>query len=432
MPAQEGAPRPGEGVFGEETETDEEGTSATSAAGETGEAACAREESAPILQTRADREGARAGYVVHAEARPHGVGTSSPALPEPSCGAPGWPLRTRVVGFTDLTLDAPAGTTVAVVGPNGAGKTTLLRALLGLTDRARAAVRLGATEVGALPPHRRRIAWVPQDGALFPHLTALGNTAYGPRAQGVRRREAQREARAWLRRLGLGHLADRRPGQLSGGQAQRVAVARALAARPRLLLLDEPLAALDQTTRAHVRHLLRSHLVDFDGVCLLVTHDPVEALSLADRVLVLQDGRPVQDDTPAQVSRAPRVPWVARMLGRNAWPGTSDGESLCLDGGAQLVAAERLAPGSRALAVVAPEAVALYRAVPSGSPRNVWRGTVREVTSVGSRLRVLVAAPHGLDILAEVTPQAAAELGLADGVEVHTAIKATEVQLVAD
>lgn len=219
-----------------------------------------------------------------------------------------WPLHATVTGFNDLTLDADAGTTIAVVGPNGAGKTTLLRALLGLTPRAHAELRLGDSDVTALPPHRRGVAWVPQDGALFPHMNALANTAYGLRAHGVPRAEARHSAQQWLDRLGVGHLAHRRPAQISGGQAQRVALARALAARPRLLLLDEPLAALDQTTRAHVRHTLRRHLDSFGGVCLIVTHDPVEAVALADRVLVLDDGRALQDAPPTEVTRHPAPP----------------------------------------------------------------------------------------------------------------------------
>lgn len=257
-------------------------------------------------------------------------------------------LHAEVTGFDRLTLEAAPGTTIAVVGPNGAGKTTLLRALLGLTPRARARLRLGDTDVTELPPHRRQVAWVPQDGALFPHLSALTNTAYGLRAHGVSRAEARREAQQWLDRLGVGYLAHRRPAQLSGGQAQRVALARALAARPWLLLLDEPLAALDQTTRAHVRHTLRTHLAGFGGVCLIVTHDPVEAVSLADRVLVLDEGRTLQDAPPAEVTRNPRSPWVARMLGRNAWPGTAapDG-TLALAGGGRLVVADSLAEERR-------------------------------------------------------------------------------------
>ncbi|MCX5307720.1 ABC transporter permease [Streptomyces sp. NBC_00160] len=341
-----------------------------------------------------------------------------------------WPLHATVTGFNELTLDAEPGTTIAVVGENGAGKTTLLRALLGLTPRAHAALRLGDTDVTALPPHKRQVAWVPQDGALFPHLTALANTAYGLRARGVPRAEARREAQVWLDRLGVGHLAGRRPAQLSGGQAQRVALARALAARPRLLLLDEPLAALDQTTRARVRHTLRTHLAGFGGVCLIVTHDPVEAVSLADRVLVLADGRALQDAPPAEVTRHPRSPWVARMLGRNAWPGTASADGLALAAGGRLVVAETLPEGARALAIIAPEAVSVHRDRPGGSPRNVWPGTVREITAVGSRLRVLIASAAAPDLVAEITPDAAAELGLVDGAAVWTSVKATEVTLV--
>ncbi|WP_055599240.1 ABC transporter permease [Streptomyces aureus] len=366
-----------------------------------------------------------------------GAGREEPAPVPQSPPAPArpkdtgrWALHAEVTGFTRLTLDAAPGTTIAVVGPNGAGKTTLLRALLGLTPRAHADLRLGDEDVTTLPPHRRHVAWVPQDGALFPHMSALANTAYGLRAQGVGRAEARREARTWLDRLGVGPLAHRRPSQLSGGQAQRVALARALAARPRLLVLDEPLAALDQTTRAHVRHTLRTHLTGFGGVCLIVTHDPVEAVSLADRVLVLDEGRALQDAAPAEVTRHPRSPWVARMLGRNAWPGTATPEGLALDGGGTLVATDPPPPGTPALAIVAPESVAVHRERPAGSPRNVWPGTVREITASGSRLRVLITSDRAPDLVAEITPQSAAELGLADGVSVWASVKATEATIV--
>ncbi|MFI6144142.1 ABC transporter permease [Streptomyces sp. NPDC051109] len=355
-------------------------------------------------------------------------------LPAAPAGAPDddghWPLHATVTGFNELTLNADPGTTIAVVGENGAGKTTLLRALLGLTPRAHAELRLGDTDVTALPPHRRQVAWVPQDGALFPHLSALANTAYGLRARRVPRAEARREARLWLDRLGVGHLAARKPAQLSGGQAQRVALARALAARPRLLLLDEPLAALDQTTRARVRHTLRTHLAGFGGVCLIVTHDPVEAVSLADRVLVLADGRTLQDAPPSEVTRHPRSPWVARMLGRNAWSGTASADGLVLAAGGRLVVAEALPEGAPALAIIGPEAVSVHRDRPTGSPRNVWQGSVREITAVGSRLRVLVGSAEAPDLVAEITPEAAAELGLVDGSKVWTSVKATEVTLV--
>ncbi|GAA3748680.1 ABC transporter permease [Streptomyces tremellae] len=371
-----------------------------------------------------------------AEARQADEPAEAHTAPPPAADAPPppaerWDLHADVTGFNRLTLAADGGTTIAVVGPNGAGKTTLLRALLGLTPRAHAALRLGGQDVTRLPPHKRGVAWVPQSGALFPHLNALANTAYGLRAHGVARAEARRAAREWLDRLGVGHLAHRRPHELSGGQAQRVALARALAARPRLLLLDEPLAALDQTTRAHVRHTLRGHLGGFGGVCLLVTHDPVEAVSLADRVLVLDAGRTLQDAEPAEVSRHPRSPWVARMLGRNAWSCTSGGGALDVAPHGRLVVAEPPPEGAAALAVISPEAVALHRARPEGSPRNVWPGTVREITASGSRLRVLVTSDEVPDLVAEITPAAAAELALADGTRVWTSVKATEVTLVA-
>ncbi|MFJ8074220.1 ABC transporter permease [Streptomyces sp. NPDC096176] len=373
----------------------------------------------------------RAQHAPRPADEPAPVTAAHPADPEPLVPETLWPLHAEVTGFTRLTLDAEPGTTIAVVGANGAGKSTLLRALLGLTPRAHATVHLGDTDVTSRPPHRRGVAWVPQDGALFPHMTASANTAYGLRANGVPRADARREAQQWLDRLGVGHLARRKPGQVSGGQAQRVALARALAARPRLLLLDEPLAALDQTTRAHVRHTLRRHLDGFGGVCLIVTHDPVEAVSLADRVLVLEDGRSLQDAPPAEVARHPRSPWVARMLGRNAWPGTTTAEGLELDGGGRLVIADSLPAGTEALAIIAPEAVSVYRDKPGGSPRNVWPGTVREITTSGSRLRVLITSDRAPDLVAEITPQAAADLGLADGTAVWTSVKATEVTTVA-
>ncbi|MGK5549849.1 ABC transporter ATP-binding protein, partial [Streptomyces sp. URMC 127] len=341
------------------------------------------------------------------------------------------PLRTTVTGATNTTLTAQPGTTIAVVGPNGAGKTTLLRALLGLTTRATATtLTLGDKDVSANPPHQRHISWVPQDTALFPHLTALANTAYGLRAQGVPKKEAHHRAHHWLTRLDVAELAHRRPGSLSGGQAQRVALARALAAGPRLLLLDEPLAALDQSTRSAVRHTLRTHLADFPGVCLIVTHDPVEAVSLADHVLVLEDGGTVQYATPAELTRHPRSPWVARMLGRNAWRGKATAEgTVLLDEGASLIAADAADRTAAGLAVVGPEAVSLHTAPPTaGSPRNVWQGTIREITAHGGRLRVLVSGEP--DVVAEITPAAAAELGLSEGTPVWVSVKATEITFV--
>ncbi len=338
-------------------------------------------------------------------------------------------LAARAGAFTvRAALDAGDGEVVAVVGPNGAGKSTLLRALAGLAP-ATGRVAVDGVDVAALPPHRRRTGYVPQDGALFPHLSARDNVAFGPRRQGADRAAARRTAQEWLERLGVADLAGRRPAALSGGQAQRVALARALAVRPRVLLLDEPLAALDTATRADVRRVLHEHLRTYDGSTLLVTHDPLDAVSLADRLVVVEHGAVVQDGSPTDVTRAPRSAWVARLLGANAWRGRlRDGVLAVADGGT-VVGADPAVPDGEGLAVVPPHAVTLHRHRPEGSARNLWEGRVRELTLAGGRVRVGVDATP--PVVAEVTPASAAELGLREGVPVWVSVKATEVTLVS-
>ncbi|MGH3098133.1 MAG: ABC transporter ATP-binding protein [Streptosporangiales bacterium] len=331
-------------------------------------------------------------------------------------------------GPVDLAVTAAAGETVAVLGPNGAGKTTLLRALAGLVHLETGQVRLDGRDITGLPAHARRVGLVPQGHALLPHLSVRANVAYGLHARGMHRREARRRADDWLDRLDIAAFAHRRPRTLSGGQAQRVALARALVTEPRLLLLDEPLAAVDAAAAVDVRRSLREHLAAYEGACLLVTHDPVEAVTLAGRLLVLDDGRLVQDGTPEDVLRAPRSSWVARMLGMNAYTGTVTGDGvLRLVTGGALVASDLPPTGSQILATVPPDAVALYVQRPDGSPRNTWRGTVGEVSGVGGRVRVQVTGEP--DVVAEVTPSAAAGLGLAPGVPVWASVKATEIRI---
>lgn len=322
---------------------------------------------------------------------------------------------------------AAPGEVVALVGPNGAGKTTLLRALAGLVP-ATGSLLLDGKELIVAPPERRGVGWVPQAGLLFPHLSALDNAAYGVRAQGVGRARARETARTWLDRLGVGAQAGQRPGALSGGQAQRVALARALAVGPRLVLLDEPLAALDAATRDDVRRLLRATLAGGPAPAVVVTHDPVDAVVLADRIVVLEGGTVVQDAPAGEVAAAPRSTWVAGLLGLNAWRGTADATGLAVEGGGHVSAAEPLAAGVEALALADPSAVALHRAVPGGSPRTVLSGAVTETTALGGRVRVRIASTP--PVLAEITAAAAAELGLADGGRVWATVKATEVRLV--
>ena len=230
-------------------------------------------------------------------------------------------VRVRRGGFAlALDLVVAPGEVVAVVGPNGAGKTTLLRAVAGLAALDAGRVMLGdrlledAAAGVRLPPQDRRAGVVFQDLRLLPHLRIRDDVAFGPRARGVPRVEAARRAGEWLARVGLGDRGDARPAELSGGQAQRVSLARALASEPDLLLLDEPLAAVDVAARDGLRELLRTHLGAFAGPVLLVTHDPAEAVALGDRVVVVEGGTVTQVGTTAEVAAAPASAWVARML----------------------------------------------------------------------------------------------------------------------
>lgn len=324
----------------------------------------------------------------------------------------------------DVGLEASAHDVIAVVGPNGAGKSTLLRALAGLEPWSGRVV-IDGDDVSRHDPETLPVAWVPQRGALFPHLSALDNVAFG-----VGHRRGRGLAREWLERLDVGHLADRRPSQLSGGQAQKVALARALARRPRLLLLDEPLSALDATAKTDVRRTLRAHLSDYDGVTVLVTHDPVDAASLAGRMVALADGRVVQEGRVEDVMRRPRSPWLAELVGANALPGRMSAGAVALADGGRLVAADLPADdGVEVMAVFAPHAVAVHRERPRGSARNTWTISVRSLTEVGGRVRV--DGDGAPPVVAEVTAAAVAELGLREGEQVWVSVKATEVTVVA-
>jgi molybdate transport system ATP-binding protein len=329
----------------------------------------------------------------------------------------------------EVELAVGAGELVVLLGPNGAGKTTLLRSLAGLValDRARVVLDgevLEDTATGRhVPTERRPVGFVFQDHLLFPHLSALENVAFGLRARGVGRVEARRRAAAWLERVGLAGHAGSRPRALSGGQAQRVALARAMVTDPRLLLLDEPLAALDAASRREVRRDLRRHLATFDGSRLLVTHDPLEAMALADRLVVLEAGRVTQTGSADEVRRRPRSSYVAELVGVNLFRGRAAGDAIRLEGGGTLIAAG--AHHGEVFAAVHPHAVAVHRRLPEGTPRNVLAGTADAIEVVGDRVRVRVAGP--VPIVAEVTPGAAAELGLADGGPVWASVKATEV-----
>ncbi|HYN28713.1 MAG TPA: ATP-binding cassette domain-containing protein [Dermatophilaceae bacterium] len=331
---------------------------------------------------------------------------------------------------TEVRLRAADGEVLALLGPNGAGKSTVLAALAGLVPLTAGHVLVdGARWAGgggsARPPSERSAGLLAADHLLLPHLTALGNVAFGPRSRGARRRGAHARARAELDALGVGDLAGRRPAALSSGQAQRVALARALATDPRLLLLDEPLAALDPAARPLVRATLAERLTAYRGVTVLVTHDPLDALTLADRLLFLQDGQVVQEGPPAEVVERPRTPYVAEVAGLNLYAGTApDGVTVRTAGG-PVVTAGHPHRGASWVAFP-PSAVALSPARPEGSTRNVWPLTVVGIELTGQTARVRLTGD--LDVVAEVTVGSVATLRLRPGQRLWAGVKATEVR----
>ncbi len=328
----------------------------------------------------------------------------------------------------DVRLTAPAGAVLGILGPNGAGKTTALNTLSGLVPLVRGHIRVGGQawdgDGRSVPVQQRHTGLLAADHLLFPHLTALDNVAFGPRSRGVPAGAARERARTELDALQVGDLASRKPRELSHGQAQRVALARALATDPALLLLDEPLSALDPETRATTRSVLAHRLRDFAGVTVLVTHDPLDALTLADHLVFIDQGRVIQEGTPLEIVRQPRSPYVARVVGLNLCRGDgADGTVVATDGGSIVTAG--YAHRGPTWAAVSPLAVALFPEQPYGSPRNTWRVRVEGVELAGQSARVRLSG--ALPLTAEVTAAAVAELRLVPGVQVWATVKASEV-----
>ncbi|MDH3606203.1 MAG: ABC transporter ATP-binding protein [Acidimicrobiia bacterium] len=319
-----------------------------------------------------------------------------------------------------VEIEASPEEIVAVVGPNGAGKSTLLRTLAGLHPIEAGHVRVDretwedAAAGVRLPAEHRSVGYVPQSGLLFPHLTALENVAFGVGGDEAAAQEA-------LERLELGPYAAAMPESLSGGQTQLVAFARALVRQPVLLLLDEPMASVDVAHRSAIRRLIRRELRDRRGYRLLVTHDPVEAAALADRVVVMEGGRITQVGTLDDLRTHPRSRYAAELVGLNFFRGQAVGGVVTAEGGGTLISAA--APDGPVLVTVHPRAVSVYSSQPSGSPRNVWHCTIAAIEPSLDQVRIHLTGP--IDLIAEVTPAGASPF--VENQPVWVSVKASEV-----
>lgn len=345
-------------------------------------------------------------------------------------------VRRRLRHFDlDVAFEVAAGDVLVVVGPSGAGKTSILNCVAGLDSPAAGRICLGPQVVFDsdrgidLRPERRRVGYVFQDYALFPHLTVFGNVAYGLRAGRWPAPQIRSRVAELLGLLRIGELAEAHPGQLSGGEQQRVALARALAAEPQLLLLDEPIGALDSTSRKVVRRELRQLLRRLGITAILVTHDYEDALVLGQRILVMDKGRTSHAGTHEELLHHPRSRFVADLTGVNYVEGVAaagDTQPREIRIGGQCLYAVTECVGEVSVSFF-PSDVTLTIGPPHSSARNVMQGTIAEVANLGGRLRVHVAAP--LPVVAEMTPASFAELGLAEGRAVYVSFKATAVRV---
>ncbi len=387
------------------------------------------------------------------DTRTTGVHATSPAVPDGQGRGSDLEVSFRLDSRDVMvSLSVPAGRTVALIGPNGSGKSTVCSVVAGLLDAAGGRVALGGRVLdgpeGFVPAGRREVALLSQDPGVFTHMSVLGNVVFALRCQGVGRSAARVRARAELAAVGALHLASRSGGALSGGQAARVALARALATAPRLLVLDEPMSALDVTARQEMRRLVARRTAQEGLTLLLVTHDVLDMTALAEDVVVLEAGRVVEQGGTAQVLASPSSDFAARLTGTAVLTGDlagdGDAPALVLPRGVTLYGRpweDDIAPGhaprpavpaptSPGIALVPPDAVALYRQAPQGSPRNVLPGTVTGVERSGALVSVDVALAPDQVVHATVTAGALAEMGIAPGQELWCVIKAVAVRVV--
>ncbi|MEE6294673.1 ABC transporter ATP-binding protein [Georgenia wangjunii] len=334
----------------------------------------------------------------------------------------------------DVDVDVSPGEVLAVLGRNGAGKSSLVGLGAGLLRPGAGTVRIGGRVVADagtwVPPRERGVAFLAQRPLLFPHLDVLANVAFGPRSAGTPRRDADEVARRALAAVEVGDLAGRRPRELSGGQAQRVALARALAPDPRVVLLDEPLAALDVESATAMRRLLRRAVRDSGRTALLVTHDVLDVLALADAVVVLEDGRVVERGAALDVLTRPRSSFAASLAGLNLVRGTlRDG---ALDAGGTVlrgVVDPACRPGDEAAAAFGPRTVTLHRERPAAGATNAVAAHVTSLEHQGELVRVVGTTAGGHTVKADLTPASLAAATVTVGDHLVFAVSAAEVTI---
>jgi molybdate transport system ATP-binding protein len=339
-------------------------------------------------------------------------------------------IQLRLGTFSlDAELSVAAGEIVALLGPNGAGKSTAFNALAGLLPLAGGRITLDGVDLDApgrgirVPVEKRPISVVFQDYLLFPHLTAADNVAYGLRTRGVDRDTARARATDLLGRLDLAGYEHTRPGSLSGGQQQRVALARALAPQPKLLLLDESMAALDVSTKVEIRRYLRTTLRASSSANVMITHDLLDAVALADRVVVIEHGTVVQTGSPREVIARPRSAYVADLAGLNFLTGRCDGRTVALDGGGSLTV--DAAPAGDVVVAIDPSAVTVHRTEPERSASNVWLGRIGAVDLLRDRVRVRIDGTP--QVMGEAEPGALDTLHLDDGGDIWASVAPTDI-----
>ena len=342
--------------------------------------------------------------------------------------------RLRSRGF-DVDLDVATGETLAILGPNGSGKSTLLESIVGLVHPDAGLARLDGNVLFDLspgsptvfvPPHKRGVSLLAQNALLFPRMTVRDNVAFGPQSTGAGKRVARASAAHWLEAVEATEFAGRKPRQLSGGQAQRIAIARALASEPRLLLLDEPMAALDITVTPALRRLLRRVLAE--QTTILVTHDVLDAFTLADRVAVMNAGRIVELGETREVFERPRSPFTAALVGLNLLVGVRTRGGLRTDDGVELAASDGagIPHGAAVGATVPPRAVRLSARKPASAGMNTIEGHVCDIEPRGEVVRVSTER-----LFADVAPAVVAELDLVPGARIWCGFESEALSIYA-